>query len=303
MKICIVGSSGFIGSSLRNFLFANGIEIVCVTSSKLPKSYSYTDLENVETCVEILSDVNTLFYLCSPDQHETENNPGTGINVALGSLGHILNAKKKLPNLKVVYFSTAQIFNATADKTITNQTNNAPNNYYGLFHVYGENMLNYFREKYEDPHLISLRLTNSYGFLCSQDSKWKAPVVNEFISSAHNEGVVTMQSDGSPFRDFIEISSLIEVCLELIYTNNVPKNIIVGSGVTLNLSYIANSIRDIFAMKFGKKISINTSGEIKKPEIKASPRYIVDDHYCKRQSVHEIGRLLEKAIFDFERFA
>ena len=152
---------------------------------QLPDSYSYADLENTETCVEILSDVNTLFYLCSPDQHETENNPGNGINVALVSLGHILNAKKKLPNLKIIYFSTAQIFNSVVEENITNQTNNAPNNYYGLFHVYGENMLNYFREKYENPRLVSLRLTNSYGFMCSQKSKWRAPVVNDFINSAH----------------------------------------------------------------------------------------------------------------------
>ena len=100
MKICIVGASGFIGSSLKNFFLANQVEIVCVTSSKLPDSYSYADLENTETCVEILSDVNTLFYLCSPDQHETENNPGNGINVALVSLGHILNAKRNFLILK-----------------------------------------------------------------------------------------------------------------------------------------------------------------------------------------------------------
>ena len=158
-------------------------------------------------------------------------------------------------------------------------------------------MLNYFREKYENPRLVSLRLTNSYGFMCSQKSKWRAPVVNDFISSAHQKGVITMQSDGSPFRDFIEISSLIQVCLKLIHSNNVPKNIIVGSGVTLNLSYIANSIRDIFAMEFEKKITINTSSEITKPETKASPRYLVDDHYCKRQSVHEIGKQLKKLFW------
>ena len=303
MKICIVGASGFIGSSLRNFFLANGVEVVCVTSSKISKSYSYTDLEDIDACAEILSDVDTLFYLCSPDQRETENNPGTSVNIVLSCLGHILNAKKKLPNLKIIYFSTAQIFNAVAqEKTITDQTNNVPNNYYGLFHVYGENLLNYFREKHKDSNLVSLRLTNSYGFLCSPTSKWRVPVVNEFISSAHGEGFITMQSDGSPFRDFIEMSALIEMCVRLVNANEVPRNLIVGSGVTINLSYIVTSIQNIFSMKYGKKIAINTSGRIMESEIKASPRYKVDGYFCKKQSASEIDEFLEKAILDYERF-
>ena len=303
MKICIVGASGYIGSSLRRFFLANGVEVVCVTSGKISNSYSYTDLEDIDKCVEILSDVDTLFYLCSLDQYETENNPGTSVNIVLSHLGHILNAKKKLSNLKIIYFSTAQIFNSVPqEETITDLTNNATNNYYGLFHVYGENILNYFREKYNNSDLISLRLTNSYGFLCSQTSKWRAPVVNELISSAHEKGLITMQSDGSPFRDFIEMSTLIDTCVRLANANEVPRNLIAGSGVTVNISYMASSIQNIFYMKYGKKIAMDTNGRIKEPQIKASPRYIVDDFFCKKQSTSGINELLEKAIFDYERF-
>jgi nucleoside-diphosphate-sugar epimerase len=303
MKICIVGASGYIGSSLRSYFLASGIEVVCFSSSKISKSYNYTDLEDIDKCVEILSDVDTLFYLCSPDHQETENDPGNSVNIVLSNLGHILNAKKKLSNLKIVYFSTAQIFNAVPqEETITDQTNNAPNNYYGLFHVYGENMLNYFREKYNNSDLVSLRLTNSYGFLCSQTSKWRAPAVNELISSAHEKGLITMQSDGSPFRDFIEMSALIETCARLVNANEVPRNLIVGSGVTINISYIATSIQNVFSTKYGKKITINTNGKIMESKIKPSPRYMVDGYFCEKQSASEIDELLKKAILDYERF-
>ncbi len=303
MKICIVGASGFIGSSLHGFFATHGIEVVTVSSNNTPKGYGYNDLEKADTCIEILSDIDTVFYLCSANQHETENNPGTSVKIILGPLGHILRAKSNLPKLKLIYFSTAQVFNSVAqEKTITNNTDCAPNNYYGLFHLYGENMLNYSRDKYQSSNALSLRLTNSYGFLCSQTSNWQAPVVNDFIRSAHLEHTITMKSDGSPFRDFIEMSTLMEVCLKLTHENEIPKNLIVGSGLTVNLAYVANRIQNIFATKFGKNIELNTSGEIKEPKIKASPRYMVDDNFCKRQSADEIDKFLEKAILDFERF-
>lgn len=303
MKICIVGASGFIGSSLQSFFASRGIGVVCVSSKKLPNCFAYSDLVEVDKCVEILSDVDTLFYLCSLDQKETENNPGSSINIVLGSLGHILSAKKKLPKLKIIYFSTAQVFNSIAqEEIVTNHTNYAPNNYYGLFHVYGENMLNYSRENYQNTNLVSLRLTNSFGFLCSRTCKWQAPVVNDFISSAHLESCITMQSDGSPFRDFIEMSTLMEVCLNLTQTKEFPKNIIIGSGVTVNLAYIVNKILNTFEMKYGRRIKLNISSKIKDPEIKQTPRYRVDDFFCKKQSANDFDQFLEKAILDFERF-
>ena len=60
--------------------------------------------------------------------------PGRGVSVVLAPLANILNAKKSLNNLKVIYFSTAQVFNgATEDATLSDISGISPNNYYGYF--------------------------------------------------------------------------------------------------------------------------------------------------------------------------
>ena len=108
MKICIVGSGGYIGTSLTNYCLDRDIEVVRVTSQK--KIFSqrdglclgYNDLTDPSRCIAILSDVDALFYLCSPDQKTIEMDPGRGVSVVLTPLANILNAKKSLNKLKVI---------------------------------------------------------------------------------------------------------------------------------------------------------------------------------------------------------
>lgn len=303
MRLCIVGASGFIGSSLKNNFTCLGEEIVSVSSKNLPDCYTYDHLKDLDSCIEILSKIDTLIYLCSPDQYQSEINPGIGVTAVLGPLGNILSAKEKLPNLKIIYLSTAQIFNAVPpSENVTTLTEVRPNNYYGLFHVFGENMINYFRSKHKQLNLISLRLTNSFGFSCSTDCKWSNPVVNQFISNSHDMGVINIHSDGSPMRDFMEISRLTEVVIKLSKSTELPESIILGSGVNVNLSYVIDKIQSAFSYYYGKKVYVDSSVPLCDAEVRDKPRFSVDERYANMQSKSELDSSLIKAILDYERF-
>lgn len=310
MKICIVGSGGFIGTSLKNYFLSKNTEVVQFTSKKKLLSqkkdflFDYYDLSEPQRLISILSDVDTLFYLCSPDHQTIEMNPKMGVDIVLGPLANILNAKKHLKNMKIIYFSTAQVFNSVGpEKTISNKTGISPNNYYGLFHAFGEKMLLHCRESIKQNSLTSIRLTNSFGFLCDASCNWRLPALNDFISSAFGKNEIIMRSDGSPFRDFVEISRVMQTCYNLASFRNLPENIICGSELTVNLSYVINLIQKIFKNNYSREIKIKSDFDLKLPEVKAVPRYIINKDFNKKCSISEFDKDIEKAIIDYERFS
>ena len=230
--------------------------------------------------------------------------PGGGVSVVLAPLANILNAKKSLKNLKIIYFSTAQVFNAvTEDATLTDESVISPNNYYGLFHAFGERMIVHCRESLKQKNLTSIRLTNSFGFLCNTSCNWQFPALNDFISCAFEKNKIIIRSDGSPFRDFVEISRVMNTCYSLAVSKELPENLICGSGLTVNLSYVISSIQKIIKNKYAREIKIQSDFDLSLPEIKSVPRYIINEKYNNKCSIPEFDKDIEKAITDYERFS
>ena len=97
------------------------------------------------------------------------------------------------------------------------------------------------RNSLNDYKLTSIRLTNFGFYVLSRVIKSLA--LNEFISNAIEDGMITLRSDGSPFRDFIGINDLLVACHKFSLIKNLPESVIFGSGLTVNLSYIASLVQ------------------------------------------------------------
>ena len=172
MKICIFGVSGFIGSSLKNHFLSHGHTVIAVTSkSRIHKKeagldiYGYRHFQEPERCAALLADVDVVYYMCSPNQVECEANPESSASVVLDPLISILRAKDRIPNTRLVYFSTVQIFNSLPKEHVVDDDSvAAPNNYYGLFHVFAEQMIDLYKKRLGDKRMVAVRLANSFGF-------------------------------------------------------------------------------------------------------------------------------------------
>lgn len=309
MKVCIVGSGGYIGSSLKKHFENHSIDVIQITSqqdqysTKTTVSYHYSDLNNLDDCVSILSDVDVLFYLCSPNQNYTEQEPGLSINVVLMPLINILNAKRILKKLKIIYFSTAQIFNGVPwGKLVDHDTRPKSNNYYGLLHEFGERLIEHNRQLTDQHDMTSLRLTNSFGFMCNTTCNWRAPVINEFISDAFDTQQINSKSNGSPVRDFIEISHVINACQSLMSLTTLPKNVICGSGIVVNLAYVIFKISKTMSEKYSSDITVNSNHRFVKPKIQPIPRFNVNAELGTDMPISLFDQSLEKAILDYESF-
>ena len=87
--------------------------------------------------------------------------------------------------------------------------------------------------------------------------------------------MIMIRSDGSPFRDFVEISGVMNTCYSLAISTELPKNLICGSGLTVNLSYVISSIQRIIKNNYSREIKIQSDFDLRLPEIKSVPRYII----------------------------
>lgn len=308
MKICIVGSGGYIGTSLANYYSSKGTFIKKVTSKKSTIQHNiayfgYSELNDPETCMSILDDIDVLFYLCSPNQQEIENNPSSGLEVVLGPLSKILEAKKSLERLKVIYFSTAQVFNLIdPDLIISDLTYPKPNNYYGLYHYFGEKLIAQARSDLSDEKLVSIRLTNTFGFLCDNTCNWRLPAVNEFISEAFENNEIMLKSDGTPFRDFLDMKDLLSACDKISKIDSLPENLIFGSGLAVNLSYVACLVQKLVMENLGRNIGVRSEYELHPAEIRTNARYEVDEKYIRTYSPSDLESRIAETIIDYARF-
>lgn len=310
MKICIFGVAGFIGSSLKNHFLSNGHSVIGVTSQSLDAKhdldfeiYNYDHFGDADVCADLLADVDAVFYMCSPNQSECEANPRRAAQIVIEPLISLLRAKNRLPETRLVYFSTAQVFNGLPrDVTIDDASHSSPNNHYGLFHLFAEQLLDLHRARHDDRKSVAVRLTNSFGFLCDSSSGWQVPAVNEFIHSAATHGEMVLRSDGSPIRDFIEMAKLMDFCEQLARADELPPKVLCASGVTVNLSFVVENIKRIFDEEYGQEVKIIAPSKLVGAAVSEKPRFLPTSGLINQTGSERLYEDLKKSIADYKEF-
>ena len=307
MKICIFGVSGFIGSSLKNsfsitWAYCDSRHIKVTYSQKEAglDIYGYRHFKNLR-CAALLADVDVVYYMCSPNQVECEANPESSASVVLDPLISILRAKDRIPNTRLVYFSTVQIFNSLPKEHVVDDDSvAAPNNYYGLFHVFAEQMIDLYKKRLgdKDGGGATCKLFGFYATVkCLQ-----VPAVNEFIHAAAQNGNITLRSDGSPVRDFIEMAHLMNFCEQLAKAEDLPDRVLCASGVTVNLSFLVRSLRTIFQEEYGTGVKIVASSKMADAVVSEKPRFWPTSRLIKKTGIDQLQADLRKSIVDYWRF-
>ena len=100
----------------------------------------------------------------------------------------------------------------------------------------------------------------------------------------------------------MEISNVMNTCDALVTSENLPENIICGSGATVNLSYTFSVIKKIMRRKYSQKKKIQTDDKLVQPKISLSPRFHVNKQFCNNHSLSEFDNSIENAVVDYERF-
>ncbi|WP_435151281.1 SDR family oxidoreductase [Candidatus Pelagibacter bacterium nBUS_44] len=235
-KVCIVGSSGYLGSKILLSL-KKKFKIISVSRKKIyQKNFNeglfksiIGDIRSKKTINKIVSQKPEYIIFASGFNHfRSEKNFKKTINNNNDSLLSLCENISKNENFKkIIYLSSFQVYgNYQENELINEKTPKNPKNFYGLSHSINEDILNIAKNKFKINFEI-IRLTNAYGYpsLITNDCWWL--VINDLCKNYVFKKKIVINSDGNPFRNFIHLNDVAEFIKLLLYKKKKPPRFII----------------------------------------------------------------------------
>ena len=277
MNIAIIGSNGFIGSHLTNYISQNkenkivlfGRNENSILNNNLP--YYQLDSLNQDQFDLIFSNIDLVYYLASATIPSSSwENPAIEIEKNLLPFLNFTEKIAKLPVKKIVFVSSAgTIYGPSLQKVKENSDKN-PFSPYGIVKLTIEHFLNYIKLK-NGINFDIYRVSNVYGE--GQKTSNGLGIINTFIENILTKHQVQIYGDGNNIRNYIYINDVVKFIANSIYSDIYQSNIFnVASNVTISVNNLVeilkNSIPLDFTVKYieGRK-SDNTIIEIDNSKI------------------------------------
>jgi len=271
-KILITGASGYIGARLSKKLAEYGHKVTVFIPSAILDNQEWTSLMDEVIIGDIREEVNinklskfsfdSVIHLISLDIFKSQESPNFVSSINVMPTWNLLDVLSNNGLKQFIYFSTIHVYGDLSENKIFENHLPSPKNIYGLTHLLSENICNYYNNNSE-TRCINIRLSNSYGPpVFNKDNYWDL-VINNFCKTAFISNEINLQSDGSPLRDFIYAD---DVCnaINCIIQNNEVKNIIhLASGETFTILELANKVKNIYQIRYNKKIDISVNNGMK----------------------------------------
>lgn len=292
MRIIVAGASGFIGGRLCSYLADRGYEIVALVNKNVPneqvwcgKMFSLVqiDLSSADQITKLEQyEPDVIINLVSLD-HIDSNGDAENVNkVNILPSWNLLKHFSKKGLKKFIYLSTIHVYGNQLNGLITEKSDLLPATPYGLTHLLSENVVTMFAgSSTTDCHII--RFSNGFGAPQFFENKCWDLIINNLCLSAWNIQTLILKSDGTPLRDFINITDLLigieQILLKI--PNNTKKVDIINfsSGETISMLDAAMQVKDVYEKKYGRKadLYINGNEPVNSYQKLKSSKYTIDN--------------------------
>lgn len=262
-RILITGGLGYVGGRLSRRLSEE--HEVWVSSRKPVPEHILRLHGNVRRIDHaLLLDLSTfptsfdaVIHLAAMNEIDSVKFPSETIRVNIDETRIILeNSISKKVN-QFIYFSTAHIYGAPLEGTITEETLPCPVHPYAITHRAAEDYI-IAASKNKSIQGTVLRLSNSFGApISSHVNRWTL-LANELCRQAVEKGTITLRSNGCQHRDFICLADVEEVIARMLINPGSPRYIIynIGSGISMRVIDMADAIIQSAVTVLKKNISL-----------------------------------------------
>ena len=291
-KILVTGASGYLGSHLSKALAKSGYNITALCKS-MPNSESWKSLmENI--VVGDIRDSNLfsrpsmkhfdiILHLVSLDHHRSNGSSDLVMSINVEPIWKILEKYTKSGLKKFINFSTVHVYGQLPFKIIKENFPIAPKNIYSMTHSISENICSYYNNN-SPTDCLNLRISNCYGSPVLRKSKCWSLVVNDLCRKAFKNNIISLNTDGSPQRDFIHINDVISAVKILIekQTKSKMNSYNLAMSRTKTIYEISYKIKACYEKRYGRNIDIvSLSGE-KLNCSNPKNRYIISNEKLKK---------------------
>ncbi|NQX40303.1 Nucleoside-diphosphate-sugar epimerase [Pedobacter steynii] len=282
-KILVTGASGYLGAKISLRLRAMGFSVSALCRS-LPADMDDKfkdivvitgDITTGETLDVIFSSsFDAIIHTVSLDHNLTETAPIEDVNKTnVLATWQLLDLFSKSEMEKFIFLSTMQVVGKLPVAPISEEILRAPGNLYGLTHLIGEDLVDYYNRK-SKGQCISLRLSNGYGAPVFENNNCWWLVINDLCRSAYYQKKIVLNSDGTPSRDFIHVDDIAKAVGIVLMQEDLFETLIhVSSGQTKSLLEIAHLVSSIYEKRYHTHIPVYHSANVLSENIPMSGAY------------------------------
>lgn len=227
MTVLVTGSTGYIGSSLVEFLNEETDREIAVLCRDLPEyladwqerfSVYRADVTEQERLHEIIGpEIDQIVHLAAYNDVDTDANPQKALLVNGFGTRAVLDAAAAAGCSNVVYFSTQKVYGYNLQGTFTTQSPLGFQDDYGLTHAVGEQYCQMY-SKTTDLATNVVRPSNVFGApVHPQIDRWTL-VPACFCQSIYEDRELRLRSSGRQQRDFVDLEFVAESVERLLTT-------------------------------------------------------------------------------------
>lgn len=218
IRVCVTGSSGFIGQKLIELLsFNSNIEVIPFEGDLLIK-------EDIEKFFKKNENIDQIVNLVGLFFGDFENL----VKINTVALSNLLEVAVKNGIKKITHTSTGAVYGEPVSLESKETDPLKPNSLYGLSKKYTEECVQYYADNFSLEYVI-LRFPNVYG---KGNNKG---VIFNFLDAIKTKGKITINGDGTQSRNFLHVSDAARAIEKAIsYNKNGIFNISNPGKVTLN---------------------------------------------------------------------
>ena len=259
-RVLITGGTGYLGARIGESLSEHGYD-VCL-GSRNPFSNGA-----VEGCNQVATDwddpelkfckgFDLIIHAAGMNAHNCAQNPSSALKFNGQTTGRLVEKAESYGCKRFIYLSTVHVYNSPLVGNFDEQAPVLNNHPYATSHHYGEEqVLDVARNSCLDG--IVLRLSNSFGYpLTDQTACWGL-VLNQFIRDAFLKGRITINGDCFSKRDFLPITELNRILVEILASpDSIPEVINVSSATSKTLLEVALQVRDVVSEFTGTAVEL-----------------------------------------------
>lgn len=252
-KVVIFGGSGFLGSYLAEELLKKGYKIVIAdiippANNDLKKYFLKVDILKTENIKSVIAKADIVYNLASlANLEDSRKDPYKTINInVLGNI-NILEACRKYGKIKrFIYASSAY---ALSDK----------GSFYGISKQLSEKITKEYHNRFKIKYTI-IRYGSVYG-----EGAYHNNYIYNLLYQAIKFGVLKYQGDGEDLREFIHVSDVAKLSVEVLKDKQFEnENVILTGMEKIKRIDLLNMINEILQNKLKiKQIKKKLTGHYK----------------------------------------
>ncbi len=268
MKVIVFGASGYLGTKLCEYLSDSGVEVVAVLRSLPPGSGAWQAKLSSIVTGDVTQDsvfanlrhcmADAIVYAVSLNHSESEKDITRTLAVNVAPTWKALDLARRIGASRFVYLSAQQVYGREYTGKITEQSPSKAANFYGLTHLLGEKIANYY-DQADGLRCISVRISSGYGKPVFKTNDCWTLVVNNLCRMAIERQELRLKGTGREERDFIHLDDIARGIRHFLTLpgDRLPGEVFnLGTGMSHTILEVARVTSEVYQSVFGRSIPV-----------------------------------------------